>query len=386
MKLILVNIIMRWLRGVADTSPFYWGLYMNRNSITMFALLFCFAATALAQEKLSPEEIFAWFPSGTYTGLKHADLEKARAGKGWEVSQKIQVAFSGIFSYNTLNWLPPSFREFCNSYTMAEPLRVKIDKSAFKDYEEGSQQRPFLARRAQLCVYRFDSLTDLVAGALKTGEISDTGVSYGGLEIFSHEGINYTGERKEMFAAAFGLEWLVAEDPGSLKLMIATGLQSHPSIMDEDVMADLLEIIPDLGEAWTIGLPGPYSELQQEYYRRQGCLEEYLEKWREEDLQQPIYYFSTMFFADGYTEREIHWYVDEERAAGGKSRTFSQRPSKDDEEKEYKELLIKRQITEVVDNLCIITTVFDEELVEASVKYGLAQVEYWKKKEQEQKK
>ncbi len=359
---------------------------MNRMMMVI-ALLTCFLIPAHAEERMTPEEIFAWFPSGSYTALKHADLERARAGKGWEASQEMQAAIAEISNYSTMNWLPLSFRESCNSYTMAEPLRVKIDKSAFEDLSEGSRPRPFLSRRAHLCVYRFDSLPDLVKGALEAGEISDTGLSYRGLKVFSYGGINYIGERTKMFAAAaFGLEWLVAEDLDSLRLMIATGLQSHSSILDEDVMADLLEIIPDLGEAWSIGIPGPYSKLQQEYYLRNGQTEEDLKEWREEDLRQPIYYFSTIFFADGYTQETIHWYVDEERAAGGKSHTFSQRPSKDDEEREHKKLMIERQTVEVVGNLCIITTVYDQELIEATVKYDLAQAEYWKKQEQEKKK
>ena len=360
---------------------------MKYYALLVFVCYVGLCCSADAHQESTLEELFSWFPSGSYNFLNHADLERAKAGKGWAAAEAMQAARAGVSTYDTLNWLPPSFRESCTSYTIAEPLKVKIDKSAFEDISAESRPRPFLARRAHLCVYRFDSLPDLVKSALEAGEISDTGVSYRGLKIFSYDGINYSGERTKMFAAAaFGLEWLVAEDINSLRLMIATGLQAHPCILDDDVMADILGIIPDLGETWLVGQSRPYSELQQEYYLRNGETEADLKEWREQDMQQPVYTFTTKYFADGYTEKEIRWYVDEERAAGGKLQTFSQRPSKDDDEREYKKLMIERQTVEVVDNLCIITTVYDKELLEATVKYNLAQAEYWKKQEQEKKK
>jgi hypothetical protein len=331
------------------------------------------------------EELFYWFPSGSYNFICHADLKKAKAGKGWVAAEEMKDASEEISSYNSKNWLPTSFKELCTSYTMAEPLKVKIDKGAFEDIPRDRRPRTFLARRANLCVYRFDSLPSMIKNALKSGEISDAGVSYRNFQIFSYEGINYGGERTKMFAtSAFGLEWLVAEDLNFLRLMIATGLQVNPCILDDDTMADIMEIIPDLGETWMISESRPYIELQQEYYLRNGETEEDLKAWREEVMQQPVYTFSTSYFADNYSEREIRWFIDEEHAAQGTRITFSQRPSKDDNEKEYKKLLVQRQSTEVVGNLCIITTVYDQKLIDATLKYNSAQAEFWKKQREEE--
>jgi hypothetical protein len=349
----------------------------------IFVIYIGFSCLANVNQKSKHEELFYWFPSGSYNFLCHADLERAKAGKGWAEAEEMLEASKGITTYNSMNWIPPSFKESCTSYTMAEPLKVKIDKKAFDDIPPESKPRPFLSRRAHLCVYGFDSLPSLIKSALEAGEISDTGVIYKGFRVFSYNGINYRGERTKMFAtSAFGLEWLVAEDLNSLRLMIATGLQANPCILEDDAMADIMEIIPDLGESWMIGESRPYFELQQEYYLRNGETEEDLKTWREEEMEQPVYAFFTSYFSDGYVEKEIRWFIDEEHAAKGALITFSQRPSKDDDEKEYKKLLVQRQTTEVVDNLCIITTVYDQELIEATAKYNRAQAEYWKTKRQ----
>jgi hypothetical protein len=359
---------------------------MKRYIFIVIAISLIGILPICAQEKPTIDELFCWFPSGSYSFLNHADLERARAGKGWEIAQSLREGMELISNYNTMNWLPASFWESCTSYTFAEPLRVKVHKSAFEDLAQGIHKRPFTFNRARLCVYRLDSIPDLVKVALETNEISDTGVIFRGFKIYGYGGISFKGERTDMFAAdAFGLEWLVAEDIDSLKLMIATGLQLNPSILEDEEMADFADIIPDLGETWLISLRLPVSELQREQYLRRGYTEEDLQDWFEEDLQQPVYQFQTGYYADGYTQKEIGWYVDEERAQQGKWFMGSGKPPVDAIEAEYRRLLEERREVEVVGNLRIVTTVYDDKLVEAEIKHGRAQAERWLK-EQEAKK
>jgi hypothetical protein len=338
----------------------------GKCGINIALVMVIITLTVNAEEKTG--EIFAWFPSGSYVFLVHYDMVEAMQGKGWETRCKLYENYRGP---DPEGWLPQSFKGHWKSYTKAQPLKIKINRQIMGNLTLDNGPELFKVNRTFMNVYRYEWLQPIIKEAEDAGEISSTGIIFMGQQIYTYLGTNYRGERTKMYAAAtFSQEWVVAEDMNSLKLMLATGMGRHASILEDEEMEVIAEVLPDLGESWVISLVEPISRMQREAYRRNGTPEEYIREWEQEDPKQPLFIFNTTYYKDKYIEKVIKWYTSEEYAQAASQQVGEARPTRDESEKKYWDILAKKKETEVEDNMIITTIEYDAELLASEIEYA----------------
>lgn len=214
-------------------------------------------------------------------------------------------------------------------------------------------------------VWRFSDLDTILKSALKRGEIDAIGES-----MFDRPIYRFRTEVTDSECFAFATitqEFLTATKLENLKLMIDAGYGQEMNFLDYEENAKLIDIIPMLGQYWTIAY-GPLSARKQfEYMEKRGFPEEKLDEIRDLMENGLLFSFDTLILSDQIVKKSIYMYKsdDLDKYGGAGVPKPKNYPLIPEPRRTYVMLNDKRKKCEADGNLEMVTVVYDEELLEA---------------------
>ena len=213
-----------------------------------------------AQERLTPEEMFRWFPAGKYDAVSHHDLAIASKQPGF------QIYFAGGRN-SVKGWInsPPMPEELLDkfdsvttmttvrivAYNSQEPRpmgrggKISSEEIAGKNYFSNSFG-------FQMVVVRPDhnlELKKLLPG-FKSVELIGQTIKEG--SVYNFKSSRYRGKEITYYLwLSPEDELLVCEELKLLKKMISAGYGEEPGILADFPYPALLDALPDIGPGWT---------------------------------------------------------------------------------------------------------------------------------------
>jgi len=292
----------------------------------------------VAQERLSADEILAWFPYGSYESITHYDIESMAKAESFADLQKLFRAQTGE---RETGILPEILREGIKSITTAtlsrlargKPIETKEGHLTTKRLQEapetedkGKKRRQptsvFYGRiggkrvaienvAARLKVFRYDLLDPLIEKAVKDGSMEPTGEMLDNRPVYKlrePEG----GGALFLYAAATQ-ELLVADRAKLVGAMAASGLGLEMNVLDNELYADLINLVPDMGQYWMCFFIREKFERMLEEMKKAGAGEEDIAK-RQNSLEEGTQYFvRTFLVGKRIVEKEIDVYGSRKR-------------------------------------------------------------------------
>ena len=352
------------------------------------AFLLLFPTLSFPCQEVDTEEIFRWFPIGIYSSYKHferAEMERA------ELYPVFEANFNVPYMMYKDRMLPPCLRDRYTSETAAGLVQEKYKKGEgwmqfFNKSREEQKELLLKGERPQpavkndlLVVWRYDDLDSLIAEALKSGEISETGEVILERPVFSFHTEEHA-ETRYAYATATQ-EFLSADKPENLRAMIAAGLGLELNLLDHETNAELVDVIPGLGQFWKITNKYPSRMRTIEHLKQSEASQEHIDSWL--DRMERGWHFQ------GYV-----WKIDDQivmslfNVFGDPEHPESKMPAffyntETDHGREYYSVLKTKCREESYDNMRVMYFVFDEELLAAYKKMKEAAEEYRKQQEAE---
>ena len=357
--------------------------------IKTIAFLLLFPTLAFPYEEVDTDEIFRWFPIGIYGNYKHferAEMERA------DLYPFFESYFNVPYMMHKDRMLPPCLRNKYTSETAAKLVQEKYKKGEgwmqFFNKSREEQKDLFLkGERPQpavkndlLVVWRYDDLDSLIAEALKSGEISETGEVILEKPVYSYHTEEYTGPRYAYATAT--QEFLSADKPENLPAMIAAGLGLELNLLDHETNAELVDVIPGLGQFWKITNKYPSRIRTIEHLKQSEATQEQIDFWLDRVERGWQFQGAAWQIDDQIVMSFFNVFRDPEYSESGISPFHYS--AETDYGREYYSVLKTKCREESYDNMRIMYFVFDEELLAAYKKMEEAAEEHRKQQEAEQ--
>ena len=363
-------------------------------SITVALLLTACAFVSAEQDVIAPEELLSWFPAGLYDRVTHSDDAAIAAAEAHPLFAKY---FDQISRHFTHGDLPPALQEGIRSTTTASMLRNRVStKEEGESGGEDKEKKPSRSRQggatfaaniggerveitsagARLYVYRYDDLDSLVTSALESGEISAMDEQALERPILSFAAKNLAGAPSDYVGwASPTQELLVAEDVDLLRSMIAAGTGREMDMLSEPSNADLLVLLEDLGQRWDIHNFIGKIELMARVAEKRGADEERVSQLEALADTAMRYHATAWEVGESVVERTVIVCGSEERAKGMAEAQVRPPVFKEGTPQEtidyYARKLAATELS-LDGSTAIITTTYDEKLLEALEKHGAA--------------
>jgi hypothetical protein len=219
----------------------------------------CLPQLNAAQKSSAIEELFTWFPIGDYRAFTYVDLAGLERAETYIVFDTYFKASDLLFDDRLI---PPHLKGQYNVKIGAAIAQARYKKGeswvdfAKKSYEEQKE----LAKKGEipkpvenddyLVVWQFDDLDSLIKEALKNGEIDTTEEVILDRQVYAFSTPPMSGMRYAY--ATLTQEFLTASKPENLRAMIAAGMGLELNLLDNEANLDLIDLIPHLGQFWTI--------------------------------------------------------------------------------------------------------------------------------------
>ncbi len=353
-------------------------MYMMINIV--LSMLFMNVCPAVDQvEELG----FSWFPAGRYSHISHVDLDALKKEEAWKVySDHYEFAARDRGLLN----LPESFGDYIR-VTIATTLRLSIDKEWLKSLDEKTIAS-LNSEMSDLFVYQFDYLDDLVSEAAASGEIEDTGLRYQGLKIYSYRGRGAGGGNERIYGAATGLgEWLAAADINQVKILLASGFGTHPNILMNENIDEVLDVLEDAGQKWSLSMHGEERAIQMEALRQLEKNQDVIDYMIETNKKLPIYSVrETLLDEWQITETYIFVFEDEEYVRSMKDVLSAGYEGQGELEKKSSEYKNSKSVETTEGNKVIVSYVLDEEMMRLENEAAKEWDEMMKKEQEEREK
>ncbi len=363
-----------------------------RSAVLCVFLLNPFGGLLCAQEESkSAEEIFRWFPIGIYRVYLHLD----KAGMELEDSYPLfEANFNLIEIIYMDEWKPPSMRGMYYSETSASLVQEKYKKGegwvAFsrKPHEKqkelllkGEYPKPSVSNDF-LQVWCFEDLDTLVAKALKNGEMDTTGERIYGRHVYSFstprtDGPNfaYATETQEM---------LVARKLENLKAMVAAGYGLEMNLLDHELNADLVDIIPHLGQYWKITNTWPSKTRSLEVAMRNGATKENLDRTLDDREKGERFVAYGWKLDDRIIEQWVLVFGDPDYPDNDLDLLPKMTNPLSEQAREFERLRGVKRFDENYDNMKITNILYDTELLAAHKEMTEAREKIQKEKEEQE--
>lgn len=389
------------------------------------AVTIAVSPTAIPQEKESAEEILQYFPQETYVAISYVNREAAARAESYQLYEQYagKIGPGSDFVYNPLKnvlsgeevWLAKAVFSNHKEVEMilqqssddniyaerAEKLREKYPNmkglSVRRNQDDGSTIATALIESGDtLLVLRYDDLSGAMKQALEQGKIEKTDTVLFGKPVFSTKGRSMTKESRQFFACVSDAgELLVAGRLENLKRMLATAAGQELDVLANPAHVDLIDLIPDLGQMWSVNYNQRDPEELRERMEKQGQRDEDIEEILERYRREPQYRIITVSLADVATIKTILAYRNEDDAEAGlaiqpKNRQF-QSYNEDAPEliaahKRMYNLMLENTSLKRSDTWVVETTVLDKKLFDAAVDMENALNDWRKQQEQKQMK
>lgn len=302
------------------------GIKMNKYTIFIVAtLLAVFLFTPLSAQQNSVDAILAWFPHGRYIMLEHFDLDSMKQQTAYQLyadhfiqhmpttedgeeeekpsSFRVSANLTAPqFDFNMFE-LPEALKREILSVTRAQPLEFtdlpnKKDQGVHQVQlkttgKKGPAVGIFLTKNNAIAVYTFYDLATALEDSLNKGQISDTGKTLAGRPIYSFKNEKRFGKDSKMAWVSRSGEMLVAENVITIKRMLQSYNGEIPSIVDNPDYVDLVNLFPDLGQAWHLMSSRQTSESIAESARDKNIDDERIESLVERARTQPLFTIKT---------------------------------------------------------------------------------------------
>ena len=357
--------------------------------IKAIVLMLLLPALSFPHEEVETSEIFRWFPIGIYSSYKHferAEMERA------ELYPVFESNFNIPYMMYKDRMLPPSLRDRYTSETAAGLFQEKYKKGEgwmqfFNKSREKQKELLLKGERPQpavkndlLVVWRYDDLDSLIAEALKSGEISETGEVILERPVYSYYTEEYTGPRYAYATAT--QEFLSADKPENLRAMIAAGLGLELNLLDHETNAELVDVIPGLGQFWKITNKYPSRIRTIEHLKQSEAPQEQIDFWLDR-IERGWQFHGYVWNIDSQIVMSLfHVFGDPEHPESKMPPCFYN--AETDYGREYNAVLKTKALEESYDTMRIVHFVFDEELLAAYKKMKEAAEEQRKQQEAEQ--
>ena len=323
----------------------------------------------------------SWLPTGHYSEIMHVDLYAMRKASTWDV-----FAAYSHFDEKPLasGKLPESFTGYGRA-TFATVEKYSIDK----EWVENLRNNVIYSlntQRSYLYVFQYDYLDEMVGSALANGEIEETGEVFLDQKIYAYNRRSGLGERVPIYCAASGMgEWLVAEKIDLVKLMLACGYGSHPSILMNDNIDEVIELAEDLGPWWIISLHQERTEARLEAIRGHEERKEVVDFMVEDAKSRPLYIVhTTLLEEEEIIEKAIYVFVDEEYAVSMKDPMYLDYDGPGGASKRLEDYKNKKSVETIEGNKVIISYVLDDEIMRLEEE-AMKEWKEMREKEQEEK-
>jgi hypothetical protein len=297
------------------------------------ALMLAFPALGWAQERPAAEEVFHWFPDGTYKTLAFADMQSLRSTSSYALFSRAfeDPAKNLMGSGNPLPegvkgsviWL--AFGDqvaMLNTFVPLENLTEEERLAATMGEGEGltvdDLGRTVVRRQvdegAMIWAFAFDDTVGIVRRGLSEGWLAKTGTLINHRQVFSMNNVE-GNERKSCFAYATPTnELLVASELLALQRMIRTGSGSDLGLLDNPDYADLITQIRELGQSWTVSPRGLQDRAVLEHLQNNSGSPELISEMKESLENDPLFEILTYEFGDLITESTILIFQNKEAA------------------------------------------------------------------------
>jgi len=339
----------------------------------------------VAQERLSTDEIFAWFPMGYYEQITHSDEAELAQQETYPIYKE---KFDGVYRMFYFGDLPSSLQEGIESVTSATLLRLRVSKYA--DAEDGRKTalpgRPgrmgFAAQVGdktvrlegagdRLYVYRYADLDSLIKKALDAGEIEIAGTRIADRSVYRLRAKDYAGQENEYFAyATVTQELLVAGRAANLRAMVEAGLGHEMGLLNEPDNAELIEIVPELGQRWQVSGLRHQWKLLAEKMREAGADDARMADFEERHLEKGERYFIQAWeLGETILKKDISICGDEETArqyAEVKKSSYTRPLGNDRKLIDYAAQMEKSIKIVIEGNTSVLTINYDDKLLQAA--------------------
>lgn len=330
------------------------------SAILVISLALSLASPATAQEKLTADEIFFWFPQGEFDSISHNEPP----GDSVPLSYQHYLAIIDMPAYQgRISALPLSMDRESRSITA---VALYLTDQA-ETVSVGSRQLPAFTVK-YLHVYRFDELDSLVEQSVKSGELDPTGKTAFGRPIYSYsadiQGMREI-ERKKYFAyAAPTQELLVAEELRDIHKMTRAGYGLDPNILDHEDFSELLDLVSELGCQWRIQSYCIQIRNALQTMRDKGATEEDIEKTAPE-LIALRWRINAVLLEDEMIKKDIWICSDDDAAKMFFDSEMNYIGEAAAHSTNYLDVRRKKTTKTLEDNRVVFTTVYDDELIDA---------------------
>ena len=302
-------------------------------------------------------DTLAWFPTGTYWSRHHIDFENIRAE---DLYKEYPEFFHFKLFRKPLGYLPASLAADCISMTFIEEHHYQLEK----------EKRYLTTNKKELLgVFRFPDANQAVGVAIEAGEISPTGESVLGREVFSFP--NPKDRKRYLSAVGAQAVLLFAESIETLERMILAGTAQARQMLDSEDYLDLPEQIPEDAQSWIVGFSITRHNEYLRRLRRSGADEELIDQKSEQYAIGGRYYITAYSLAEQFEERLIFVVgekdIEDRIKPGQKVAEYSPVDVSTPIKARYHRLREERFTESVKGNKVILTTAYDRELINADI-------------------
>ena len=354
-------------------------------------LLAVLSGVSSAQEVQSLGEILQWIPLADFRDLAHYDRAAAEGAQAYAAF--VECDFPGAHSYYIdERRLPPGLRGCFTSVTsvLLVDTEGEWEPSLYDDLDLELPEDTKLYVEFQrtyriddvIRVWRFPDLDSLIKQAVKRGELAESGERAYGRPVYTFRrepgGAREGDPGSARFAyATESRELLTAGKLESIKRMAAAGRGLALSLMDDEVIGQFSAVYQDAGQFWS--LTNDYSMMKTGLMvlDAEGYPKEKIDEFEERMENGVVFSFHTYLLGERIVEKFIHFYgSDEFDKYSVVSRMRSQpHPGSDEVHTAHALLLERKRKCEVVGNTEVVTTVYDDELLESRKRLK----EHWEK-------
>jgi len=376
---------------VAEFALARWGVGMRVVRGFAVLMVIAFVVSLPAQEAQSLGEILQWIPLADFRDLVHYD--RAAAEKAQAYAAFVEGDFPGSHSYYIdERRLPPGLRGCFTSVTSVllvdtegewEPslyddpdLELPEDTKLYVEFQRTYRIDDVIR------VWRFPDLDSLIKQAVKRGELAESGERAYGRPVYTLRrepggaGEGDPGSARFAYATE-SRELLTAGKLESIKRMAAAGRGLALSLMDDEVIGQFSAVYQDAGQFWSLTNDYSMKKAAMLILLAEGYPEDKIDEFEERMENGVVFSFHTYLLGERIVEKSIYFYGSDEFDKYSRVRGLKSQPSPVTDEvlTAHALMLERKRKCEVIGNTEIVTTVYDDELLESRKRLK----EHWEK-------
>ena len=232
---------------------------MKKGLLTI-ALITMFTLSLPAQEKLTFDEMFRWFPAGKYEGITFKDNHAARTMPGFKILKDVDINLS---RWHKEVMIPATLKEHWLNMTQMQSVKVVV--SVGKDSPKsarGGRTMSFLMGEEYYCansfgyrmqVINFSPDLDLLRLALAQEGVTQEKETLGDYPLFFADIENPNNRTLDFhFCITPENQILASNNKEMLEKMVAAGTDLAPSVTNDFPFPQVRDHFDEFGQYWKL--------------------------------------------------------------------------------------------------------------------------------------